>query len=71
MMSTLAVTSRSRRLITTAITTIVVMVVSILDPFDALSQPRLRFIDTLVGISVGVACSSAITLASKRRDHAT
>jgi hypothetical protein len=44
---------------------------SILDPADELGQPRLRFIHTLVGISVDVAHSTAITLVFKRRDHRT
>ena len=56
-------------IITTAITTIVVMVVSILNPSDALSQPLLRLIDTLVGVAVGVACSSAAVFLFRRRQH--
>lgn len=45
--------------VTTAITTIVVMVVAILNPAHATSQPLLRLFDTLVGIAVGVACKWA------------
>ena len=56
-------------IITTAITTIVVMVVSILNPTDALSQPLLRLIDTVVGIAVGMACSSATVFVFRRREH--
>jgi uncharacterized membrane protein YccC len=56
-------------IITTAITTIVVMVVAILNPADALSQPLLRFFDTVVGIAVGVACSFAVAFAFRRRGH--
>jgi hypothetical protein len=48
--------NRRDEIITMAITTLVVMVVAILSPHDALVQPLLRFIDTLVGVAVGVAC---------------
>ena len=60
---------RREDIITTAVTTIVVMVVSILNPSDALSQPLLRLIDTLVGVAVGVACSSAAVFLFRRRQH--
>jgi len=43
-------------IITTTITTIVVMVLSQLDPQNAWYQPMLRFLDTLLGVAVGVAC---------------
>ena len=56
-------------IITTAITTIVVMVVSILNPSDALSQPLLRLLDTVVGVAVGVASSSAAVFLFRRRQH--
>jgi hypothetical protein len=52
--------------ITTAITTIVVMVVAIISPVDAWHQPLLRLFDTVVGIGVGVACKWASSLAAKR-----
>ena len=60
---------RREEIITTAITTIVVMVVAILNPADALSQPLLRLLDTVVGIVVGVSCSFAVALAFRRRGH--
>jgi uncharacterized membrane protein YccC len=42
--------------ITAAITTIVVMVLAQLDPHNAWYQPVLRFLDTLLGIAIGIAC---------------
>jgi uncharacterized membrane protein YccC len=60
---------RRDEIITTAITTIVVMVVAILNPADALSQPLLRLMDTVVGIAVGVACSCVVAFAFRRRGH--
>jgi hypothetical protein len=60
---------RRDEIITTAITTIVVMVVAILNPADALSQPLLRLMDTVVGITVGVACSLAVAFAFTRRER--
>jgi len=60
---------RRDEIITTAITTIVVMVVAILDPADALKQPLLRLIDTLVGIAVGVACNAAATFVLRRAER--
>jgi uncharacterized membrane protein YccC len=56
-------------IITAAITTIVVMVVAILKPPDALSQPLLRLIDTVVGVAVGVACSSTAVFLLGRKEH--
>jgi uncharacterized membrane protein YccC len=43
-------------IITTAVTTIVVMVLAQLDPRNAWYQPVLRFLDTLLGIAIGIAC---------------
>ncbi|MDQ7250472.1 hypothetical protein Q8A70_22470 [Rhodospirillaceae bacterium R-7] len=43
-------------IIMTAITTIVVTVIAVIDPHDAWHQPLLRLIDTMVGIGIGVAC---------------
>ena len=53
-------------IITMAITTIVVMVVAILTPEDGRIQPLLRFIDTVVGIAVGVACRWIASLLQAR-----
>jgi uncharacterized membrane protein YccC len=41
-------------IVTTGITTAVVMVVAAMNPQDALQQPLLRLVDTVVGIAVGV-----------------
>jgi uncharacterized membrane protein YgaE (UPF0421/DUF939 family) len=46
-------------ILTTGITTAVVMVVAAMSPQDAWLQPGLRFVDTAVGIAVGVICKSA------------
>jgi uncharacterized membrane protein YccC len=43
-------------IVTTAITTIVVMIVAAVSPQNAWHQPLLRLADTVVGITVGVAC---------------
>jgi uncharacterized membrane protein YgaE (UPF0421/DUF939 family) len=43
-------------IVTTAITTTVVMVAAALSPQEAWHQPILRLFDTVVGITVGVAC---------------
>ncbi|WP_439369664.1 FUSC family protein [Bradyrhizobium sp. DASA03120] len=43
-------------IITTGITTVVVMVVAIMDPHDSWRQPLLRLLDTVVGIAIGVVC---------------
>jgi uncharacterized membrane protein YgaE (UPF0421/DUF939 family) len=40
----------------TAITIAIIMIVAASNPQDAWLQPLLRLVDTLVGISVGVAC---------------
>ena len=45
-----------------AITTIVIMVVAIISPVDGRIQPLLRFIDTVVGIAVGVVCQWAASI---------
>ncbi len=50
---------RSEDIVTTAITTIVVMVVAIMSPEHAWHQPLLRFLDTVTGIGVGVSCKWA------------
>jgi uncharacterized membrane protein YgaE (UPF0421/DUF939 family) len=55
--------NRSGEIITTAITTIVVMAVSILSPTDAWIQPLLRLADTIVGIGVGVLCNWVVSFA--------
>jgi uncharacterized membrane protein YccC len=52
---------RREELITTGITTIVVMAVAMLSP-DPRKQPLLRFIDTLVGVGVGVVCNLVVTV---------
>jgi uncharacterized membrane protein YccC len=52
-------------IIMTAITTIVVTVVAMIDPLDAWHQPVLRLIDTMVGIGVGVACKWLSSLPAK------
>jgi uncharacterized membrane protein YccC len=52
----MAMLGRRDDIVTTGITTAVVMVVAALSPEDAWRQPLLRLIDTIVGISVGVAC---------------
>jgi hypothetical protein len=61
--------NRHGEIVPTAITTIVVMVVAISNPTDALHQPPLRLMDTLVGITVGVACSLAVAFSFRRRGH--
>jgi uncharacterized membrane protein YccC len=53
--------NRREELITTGITTIVVMVVAMLSP-NPRNQPLLRFIDTLVGVGVGVLCNLVVTV---------
>jgi uncharacterized membrane protein YccC len=56
---------RREELITTGITTIVVMAVAMLSP-DPRNQPLLRFVDTLVGVGVGVLCSFVVTVVFAR-----
>jgi uncharacterized membrane protein YccC len=53
---------RRDELITTGITTIVVMVVAMLSR-NPHNQPLLRFVDTLVGVGVGVLCNLVVTVA--------
>ncbi|HET6931518.1 MAG TPA: FUSC family protein [Candidatus Acidoferrum sp.] len=48
---------RSEDVITTGITTVVVMVVAAINPQHAWKDPILRFIDTIVGIVVGIAAA--------------
>ena len=43
----------------TAITTAVFMIVAASEPQNAWVQPLLRFVDTMIGIKVGVACKWA------------
>jgi len=44
-------------IVTTGITTVVIMVAAALSPDNAWLQPILRFLDTVVGIVVGVSCT--------------
>jgi uncharacterized membrane protein YgaE (UPF0421/DUF939 family) len=55
-MGTLVMVLLDRRedIITTAVTTIVVMVVALGSPVDAWEQPLLRLFDTVVGVAIGV-----------------
>jgi uncharacterized membrane protein YccC len=53
---------RSEDIVTTAITTIVVMVVAIINPEHARHQPLLRFLDTVTGIGVGVSFKWAASI---------
>jgi uncharacterized membrane protein YccC len=46
---------RREDILTTAITTVVVMVVAGISPKDAWQQPLLRLGDTVVGIAIGVS----------------
>jgi uncharacterized membrane protein YccC len=43
--------------VTAAITTAVIMIVAAVTPRDAWEQPILRFVDTLIGVAVGVAAA--------------
>ena len=40
----------------TAITIVIIMIIAANNPEDAWLQPLLRLADTIIGISVGVAC---------------
>ena len=60
---------RRDEVITAAITTIVIMVVAILNPADALRQPPLRLLDTVLGITVGVACNWSAAFLFRRIEH--
>ncbi len=53
----MSLAGRPDAVITTGITTAVVMVVAALSPHEAWLQPILRFLDTLVGIAVGLAAA--------------
>jgi uncharacterized membrane protein YccC len=53
-------------IVTMAITTVVIMVVAILSPDDGRIQPLLRFVDTVVGIGVGLACNWVASLVRVR-----
>jgi uncharacterized membrane protein YccC len=57
-MGTLVMALLDRRddIVTTGITTAVVMVVAAMSPESAWQQPILRFVDTVVGIAIGVSC---------------
>jgi len=46
---------RREDIITTAVTTIVIMVVAVERPIDAWEQPLLRLFDTVVGVAIGLA----------------
>jgi uncharacterized membrane protein YccC len=52
----IALLGRRDDIVTVGITTVVVMVVAAMSPADAWQQPLLRLADTVVGITVGVAC---------------
>jgi uncharacterized membrane protein YccC len=43
--------------VTAAITTAVVMIVAAVTRRDAWEQPILRFVDTLIGVAVGIAAA--------------
>ena len=58
---------RRDEIITTGITTIVVIVVAIISPTDAWRQPLLRFLDTVVGIAVGMMFDWILVSAFKAR----
>jgi uncharacterized membrane protein YccC len=53
--------------ITTGIATAVVMVVAAVSPHDAWQQPILRWIDTIIGLAVGVAAGWIVVRAT--HDH--
>jgi uncharacterized membrane protein YccC len=57
---------RREDIITTAITTIVVMVVANISPVAAWVQAPLRCLDTVMGIATGVLCQWAISTALRR-----
>jgi uncharacterized membrane protein YccC len=58
---------RREDIITTGITTAVVMVVAAMNPQDAWQQPVLRLVDTIVGISVGIAFMGKASLLFVRK----
>jgi uncharacterized membrane protein YccC len=49
---------RDDLVVTTGITTAVVLVVAALSPHDAWQEPILRFVDTLVGVAIGIAAAT-------------
>jgi uncharacterized membrane protein YccC len=51
------VAGRPDAVVTTGITTTVIMVVAAISPQDAWLEPILRFLDTLVGVAVGIAAA--------------
>jgi uncharacterized membrane protein YccC len=53
----LTLLGRSESIITTGITTAVVMVVAGISPQHAWKQPILRFVDTILGVAVGIAAA--------------
>jgi uncharacterized membrane protein YccC len=53
----LILAGRPDDVITATITTAILMVLAAVDPHDTWEQPLLRFVDTLVGIGIGVAVS--------------
>jgi uncharacterized membrane protein YccC len=57
---------RREDITTTAITTIVVMVVAVSNPAEAWKQPPLRLFDTVVGIVIGVAAKWVASFAFYR-----
>jgi uncharacterized membrane protein YgaE (UPF0421/DUF939 family) len=50
----LLVLGRNDDVATAAVTTAVVMIVAMIDPRDAWHQPILRFLDTAIGIAIGM-----------------
>jgi uncharacterized membrane protein YccC len=51
----MALLNRREDIVTTAVTTIVIMVVALERPIDAWQQPLLRLFDTVIGVAIGVA----------------
>ena len=50
----MTILGRRKDIVTTGITTTVIMVVAAMSPHDPWQQPVLRFVDTVVGIALGV-----------------
>ena len=67
----LMVMGRDDLVVTTAMTTAVVIVVAALSPHDAWQEPILRFVDTLVGVAIGIVAATLGLRASSRRPHNT
>jgi uncharacterized membrane protein YccC len=55
----------------TGITTAVVLVVAMISPEHAWQQPLLRFVDTIIGISIGLCCKWMASYVSCRLAGAT